>query len=261
MIYRLIKSTSANPFINLALENHLLFSSDTTSLLLWQNNPCVVIGRNQLPKHECNIFLMKELNIPLVRRYSGGGAVYHDLGNSNYSLITNKEHFSRIHGCELVQRAMKRLNINLLISPRHDLWDNEKKVSGSAFRLTNSRSYHHGTMLRTTDLTLLNKLLQTEEKEEEEGDLPLVKSVKSPVGNIEIGHEEFCKVMSDEFRNIYNCNNLLEEIIGEDEILLREGVNQFYKELASYEWIWNRNHSRTTIQKSLSPEGDEHSSP
>jgi lipoate-protein ligase A len=254
MIFQLIKSTSTDPFVNLALENYLLlFFRDTIFLLLWQNDPCLVIGRNQLSKYECNVSLLQELNIPLVRRYSGGGAVFHDLGNSNYSLITNKEQFSRTQGCALVQGAMKRLGIELSISTRHDLWDkNEKKVSGSAYRLTNSRAYHHGTMLRKTDLILLNQLLQQSPDEEciEGENLPLIRSIKSPVGNIGIEHEEFCNAMSDEFKHYFNTN-IGEEILGNDEILQRGGTRHFYNELKSQEWIWRRNHLKTFV-----PEAD-----
>jgi lipoate---protein ligase len=249
MFFRFIESTSNDIFLNLALENHfLLHSFNATCLLLWKNSPCVVIGRNQEPKYECNISLMRELKFPLVRRYSGGGAVFHDLGNSNYSLIMNKEKFSRNQGCELVQSAMKRLQINLEISPRHDLWYDGKKVSGSAYRLTNSRAFHHGTLLRDTDLTLLEQLLQSQENVDEKEMCP-IRSVKSPVGNVSISHEEFCKAMLEEFRAFYKCDSMGIESITDYEILQLKGVSHFYKELTSLGWIWNRD-SLTTPKES-----------
>jgi lipoate---protein ligase len=245
MIFRLIRSTSNDIFLNLSLENHLLLSPQfEICLLLWRNGPCVVIGRNQVPKHECNLSLMQELNIPIARRYSGGGAVFQDFGNSNYSLIMNKESFTRSLGCELVQRALRKLQINLQISARHDLWMENRKVSGSAYRLTSSRAYHHGTLLRATDLVLLDRLLQSEEKAED-GEMVPIRSVKSPVGNVGISHEEFCEAMSKEFRASYNCDHLEEEYIGENEILRLEGVSHFYRELTSSNWIWHR-HSLST---------------
>lgn len=235
---RLFQLNTLDPFINLAIENWLMESKpkQDTYLLLWRNNPCVVIGRHQNPHRECNLDLMKQLSIPLVRRYSGGGAVYHDLGNSNYSLITDMEEFKRERACELVQRAMARLGVQLRISERWDLWMGEGKVSGSAFRLSRGRAYHHGTMLRETCLATLQNVLESKIKEQgDEG--CIITSVKSPVRNTSVSHVQFCSAMQTQFKP----DDL--EVIDE---LPREALG-FYEELRDEGWI-NERKPKNTIK-------------
>ena len=160
-----VLSTSTCPYFNLALENYLLNNpkhfNDKTSiydhyiLLLYRNAPSVIIGRNQNPFYETRPIFLSSQQINMLRRWSGGGAVYHDLGNTNYSLIMPRHAFNRHFAANLVVNALnKEFNTNLFVSEdRFDIWSNDidsndkRKVSGSAYRLQRERAYAHGTML------------------------------------------------------------------------------------------------------------------
>lgn len=227
----LFRLNSLDPYVNLAIENWLMEAKPKNDiyLLLWRDSPCVVIGRHQDPTRECNLALMREMAIPLVRRYSGGGAVYQDLGNSNYSYITDLELFDRQKACELVKSAMARLNVELRVSERSDLWMGEGKVSGSAFRLSHGKAYHHGTMLRNTCLETLQRLLDSIFTTEDTHKYS-VASVKSPVKNTKISHEEFLRSMEEQF----------EPHSWEEINELPKEATAYYEELKDPSWIYER---------------------
>ncbi|KAI8849079.1 hypothetical protein BC829DRAFT_472928 [Chytridium lagenaria] len=123
---------------------------------MYRNDPCVVIGRNQNPWRECNVPLLRKTNIPLIRRRSGGGTVYHDLGNTNYSIHMPRHLFNRDLHAHLVSQALIDLDIPATVNSRHDITVHNKKVSGSAYKVVNARAYHHGTMLIDTEIGELN---------------------------------------------------------------------------------------------------------
>ncbi|CAO1616321.1 unnamed protein product [Parajaminaea phylloscopi] len=108
-------STSDSPLFNLSLEEHLLRTRPSTLplVLIYRNSPCIVIGRNQNPWKELNVASMRELQLPLVRRRSGGGAVYHDMGNTNFSFHVARESFERRMGAELIARALNGPDVGL----------------------------------------------------------------------------------------------------------------------------------------------------
>ncbi|TPX51038.1 hypothetical protein SeLEV6574_g00527 [Synchytrium endobioticum] len=192
-------SRLTDPYINLALED-------------W-NGPSVVIGRNQNPWRECNLRLTKDSHIPLVRRKSGGGTVYHDLGNTNYSIMTPRSDFDRSRGVQLITRALHNLDIPASENARHDILVNNRKVSGSAFKIANDQAYHHGTMLIDSDLVLLKRYLandsfsgskSTQRQIQGRG----VESVASPVTSLAehsatVSHLGFVEAVVDEFVKTY----------------------------------------------------------
>jgi len=147
----LLISPYRDPYMNLSLENYFLESMkpDEEFLFLYINNPSVVIGRFQNPWLECSPLGRKDTY--LVRRQSGGGTVYHDEGNLNFSFIRHKENFSRTKNLEIICRILLDSGIELQISKRHDLTvvfqEKSYKVSGSAFRHKKDRAFHHGTLL------------------------------------------------------------------------------------------------------------------
>lgn len=150
-----------NPFLNLALEDHFLRGgADLPLLFLYVNRPCVVLGRFQNPWLECNLPYLVENDIWMVRRQSGGGCVFHDEGNLNFSFITPDPMIDRRKHAELLQKAFHKAEIDLEISPRHDLWLEGKKISGSAFKQTKFGSFHHGTFLVSSDLGKLEESLK-----------------------------------------------------------------------------------------------------
>lgn len=231
----LFRLSTLDPYVNLAIENWLMEVKpmDDVYLLLWRNSPCVVIGRHQDPRLECNLPLMHQLNVPLVRRYSGGGAVYHDLGNSNYSHITDLQDFGKERACVLAREAMGRVGVELRVSERADLWLGAGKVSGSAFRLCKGKAYHHGTMLRQTCLATLQNILNSSNGSDSDvpaGDRYSVGSVKSPVSNTGITHEQFLDAMERQFEpnTVTDINELPKE------------ATAYYDEFRDEDWIYKR---------------------
>ncbi|WP_440615829.1 lipoate--protein ligase [Cysteiniphilum sp. 6C5] len=146
-------ATSHDPFYNLAVENWLFreMLTDTPILYLWQNMPSVIIGRAQNPWRECNIDALSNDNIPIVRRQSGGGTVYHDLGNLNYTIMAKSQDYDKKANLALIVNTLKSCGINAHASERNDILVTHEgvdyKVSGSAFRETKDKSFHHGTLL------------------------------------------------------------------------------------------------------------------
>lgn len=157
----IVLSPFENPFINLAVEDYLLrHSGHLPILFFFVNRPCVVLGRFQNPWVETNLKYLVENDIWLVRRQSGGGCVYHDQGNLNFSFITADAMIDRMKHVTLLKEAFLRADIHLEISPRHDLWLDGRKISGSAFKQTKMGSFHHGTFLVNSDLDKLEEALK-----------------------------------------------------------------------------------------------------
>ncbi|OWF51688.1 Lipoyltransferase 1, mitochondrial [Mizuhopecten yessoensis] len=128
---------------------------------MWKNKPCVVIGRHQNPWLECNVSKAVTMSVDVVRRASGGGTVYHDEGNLNCSFITDKCRYDRRRNLQFVIDAIEsRWDLDLEINKRDDIiLDKLYKVSGTASRLTRTKTYHHFTLLYRTDTDKLHKLL------------------------------------------------------------------------------------------------------
>jgi len=149
------------PFYNQAIEEYFLDSIEEKSILLylWQNKHTIVIGRNQNAYNECNIPLVDNDGIYLARRLSGGGAVYHDLGNLNFTFIAHKDLYDKDIQNRIILNALNSLGIDALISGRNDLTIEDKKFSGHAYYKKDDRMYHHGTLMLNVDFNALNKYL------------------------------------------------------------------------------------------------------
>ncbi|MCX7774038.1 MAG: lipoate--protein ligase [Clostridia bacterium] len=180
---RIITTDIKNPWINLALEEHFLNTNPEGNaiLFLWQNKDTVVIGRNQNPWTECNLPLMQEDNIRLARRITGGGAVFHDIGNLNFSFILNREDYDVRRQCMVIIKALEAFGIKAAISGRNDMTVDEKKFSGNAFGFRSRNALHHGTILIGADKEKMAKYLTVStDKIKSKG----VTSVKSRVMNL-----------------------------------------------------------------------------
>ncbi|EDW79670.1 uncharacterized protein Dwil_GK17909, isoform A [Drosophila willistoni] len=156
-------SQSHDIFTNLALEDWLYKNFDFSHhhvLLLWANDPCVVIGRHQNPFTEANVSKLMERGITLARRNSGGGAVYHDRGNLNCTFFTPRERYDRKYNLNIVTRALFReWAIKAEINERDDIVILNKKISGTAAKLGHPNSYHHCTLLATANKLHLGESL------------------------------------------------------------------------------------------------------
>ena len=234
-------SRSTNPHINLSLEHHLFTTLPPASrtLVLYINSPCIVIGRNQNPWLETahSILLRTSPAVQLLRRRSGGGTVFHDLGNVNYSVTVPTETFNRDTHAHLIVRALRTLGVpSAAVNARHDIVVSDKKVSGSAYKLTRKRSYHHGTMLLDTDLSRVSALLKCPAKNliEARG----VASVPSPVTNVHVPVESFISEVVGEFATLYGDAGIAE--VEEEEAAGVDGVMEGVRELSSQEWVYGQ---------------------
>ena len=155
-----IETTSHDPFFNQAFEDYVFrtFREDDV-LLLWRNRPAVVVGCYQNICREVHVRTLLEQNIPVVRRMSGGGTVYHDLGNLNYTLITDQSGALDYDRCLApVLRALHALGVPAQKSRTCDIAVDGKKISGSAQKIANGRVLHHGTLLFDADLSRLDEI-------------------------------------------------------------------------------------------------------
>ena len=185
MVYY-IENRITNPYYNLALEQFVFDRLDRghSYFMLWQNHNSIIVGKHQNTREEINAEFVKEMNISVARRLSGGGAVYHDLGNLNFTFITGADRARGIDFsafCEPVSCALRSLGVPVEFSGRNDMTVEGKKFSGNAQYIKEGRVMHHGTILYDSDIEILGKALRPrEEKIESKG----VKSVHGRVTNI-----------------------------------------------------------------------------
>ncbi|WP_068776083.1 lipoate--protein ligase [Paenibacillus sp. FJAT-26967] len=174
------------PQINLAIEEYALkyLPEDETYLLFYINEPSIIIGKNQNTVEEINAEYVEEQGIHVVRRLSGGGAVYHDLGNLNFSFITKDDgesfhNFSKF--TEPVVQALKKLGVDAQLSGRNDIQVGERKISGNAMFATRGRLFSHGTLLFDSEIEHVVSALKVKpDKIQSKG----IKSIRSRVANI-----------------------------------------------------------------------------
>ena len=189
MINRLIwlETDNTYPYRNLAMEEYMTnhVPDGTCILFLWQNRHTVVIGRNQNCWKECRVNFLEEEGGYLVRRLSGGGAVFHDLGNLNFTFIVRKPDYDVDRQLQVILEAVRRLGIQAEKTGRNDITVEGRKFSGNAFYQTGDCCYHHGTLLVHADKENMSRYLNVpREKLASKG----VSSVKSRVANL----DEFC---------------------------------------------------------------------
>lgn len=181
-----IDSQSLSPYYNLAVEEYILknFSLDEEFIFLWQNTPTIVVGNNQNTIEEINMKFVKDNNISVVRRMSGGGAVYQDSGNLNFTFFASVSENSRISMKKYaypIVNALKDMGVPAEVSGRNDITVEGKKVSGNAQRIFKNKILHHGTLLFDSDLDVLEKSLKVGiDKIKSKG----IKSIRSRVANI-----------------------------------------------------------------------------
>lgn len=170
----------SDPFFNLSAEEYFLCEKDEDFFLLWQNEPCIVIGRNQNAADEINSDYVRTRSLPVVRRMTGGGAVYHDRGNLNFSFIINGE-ADRVELCRQIIDVLRSIGVEAELSGRNDITVDGRKISGTAMCSHGGRSLFHGTLLISADLEAMSEALKPDEtKLIGHG----VKSVRSRVANL-----------------------------------------------------------------------------
>ena len=239
MIY--IESKSNDPRYNTALElyafNELAKKDDV--FMLWINKPCIVVGKNQNTREEVNQKFCDDNGIKIVRRVSGGGAVYHDLNNLNYTIISNGrsgEEFDFKSFSQPVIDALASLGVKAEFTGRNDLEIDGKKFCGNAQAYINGRIMHHGCLLFDVDLSVLaNALKVSKDKFESKG----VKSVRARVTNIvnelpeKITVEEFRDLLLEYMKKEYP--EMTEYVFSEEELA---EINHI-KDTKFGTWDWN----------------------
>lgn len=237
-----ITNLSNNPHYNLAFEEYCFknLPREEDYVILWINGPAIIVGKNQNTVGEINQRYVEKNNIQIVRRVTGGGAVYHDLGNLNFSLISNQKGDEKIDFKEInvpILKSLEKLGVKAEFTGRNDLTVDGKKMSGIAQSVHRKRILNHGTILFDTDLTVLSDALNVKaDKIESKG----VKSVKSRVTNIKPYLEEDADIFTFKdvlLKNIFEYHNEpMEELILSDD--QKAEIDKLYEERYS-KWEWN----------------------
>lgn len=230
-----------DPYFNLALEDWLFRNLDpkTEVLFLWRNRPCVVIGRFQNPWEECRLRAMEQDGVVLARRQSGGGAVYHDLGNMNFTFISPRNTYNRQRNFTIILDALKACGISAVLSSRNDILIQGKKVSGSAFRIAQTRAFHHGTLLINADIANIVRYLTPEKKKfVSQG----IRSTASTVANISdfhplVTHETVCKALLESFFACYQDRCPI-EVLTVEQFSGKGQLDASYRRYTSWEWLF-----------------------
>ena len=238
----LINNTNTNAYFNLAMEEYFLKNTNEDIFLLWQNENSIIVGKNQNTLSEINYDYVKENNIKVVRRLSGGGAVFHDLGNINFTFIScNDNSFSDFKKFTMpIVEALKELNVHAEFSGRNDLLIDGQKFSGNDQYNYKNKVMHHGTLLFSSEINDLSNALKVKPSKFQGKS---VKSVKSRVTNISSHLDkkmtvlEFKDYLMD-FINKRDENSHFYELNDKDV----ESINKLVEEKYST-WEWNFGHS------------------
>lgn len=246
-------SNETNPYLNIAVENYLLSlpESETVTFYLWKNRRTVVIGQNQNPYTECNVEMLASEGGYLMRRRTGGGAVYHDDGNVNFSFIVPKSFYDQERQFLVLQQAVKAYGLNAEVSGRNDVLCDGRKFSGNAFSRNIWQNLHHGTILIKGNMDDLQRYLKVKPaKLQKHG----VSSVKSRVVNLSelapVTSENIVPHLLDAFVQVYTqpvSGHQYEQYAAEpatelsfDELKHNPDVMKLRDEFASDEWRLGR---------------------
>ena len=244
---QVIISTQYDPFLNRAVEAYLVDhqEEDTITMYLWKNQQTVVIGYNQNPYSECNVKMLLDEGGHVMRRGTGGGAVYHDLGNINFSFIASRKNYDVRKQLSVIQDALLSYGLETEISGRNDLTYQGRKFSGNAFSKGNN-NLHHGTILIKTDgEKMMRYLTVNQAKLQKHG----VKSVSSRVINLseavpELTSESIKEPLIRSFAKVYGCTPVMLDF---KDLSKNEEVQATTKRISSFDFLFARwEHFQTT---------------
>jgi lipoate-protein ligase A len=247
----IIDTTETNPWRNLALESFLLENVPPESciLYLWQNRHTVVIGRNQNARKECRSAELEADGGFLARRLSGGGAVYHDMGNLNFTFLLPTTEYDVGLQTDVILRAARLLGVDAQKSGRNDIETQGRKFSGNAFYKTGSNSYHHGTILVNVDSGAAQQYLSvSQDKIKAKG----VDSVRSRIINLVecnpvITIEKMKAAVRTAFNEVYkieaddlSIENAHKKLMLPDNFDIGKNIEDHYKVFSSDEWRYGK---------------------
>lgn len=228
-------SLSGDGWMNLAVDEYFIenIKKDDIVLYFYVNSNAVIIGRNQNAWKECNLEAMEKDGVQLVRRHTGGGAVYHDNGNLNFSFIMHETNYNKERQFRVILNALSKLGLTAELSGRNDIIIDGKKISGNAFGLAGNNRAHHGTLLVDSDLSKLGNYLNVSEaKIKSKG----IASVRSRVCNLTditqgITVDKVKEAIIDSFINEYGKAGGL--LFNESD---SNDIERRYKHQSSWEW-------------------------
>lgn len=235
-----INTDNTYPYQNLAVEEYLLLHCEENEciLYLWQNRNTIVIGRNQNAWKECLVSKLEEENGFLVRRLSGGGAVYHDLGNLNFTFLVRKPNYDLNKQLEVILRAAQKLGVQAEKSGRNDILVDGHKFSGNAFYEQGDYCYHHGTLMVNVNLSELSRYLTvSKEKLQSKG----VDSVRARVANLseyapDMTVDLLREKLLEAFEEVYGLKAQTKKV----EDLDAEDIAKKTEKFASWDWIFGK---------------------
>ena len=239
-----IVSNQTEPYWNIAVENYLVEHAESVTLYLWRNRRTVVIGQNQNPFSECNVEALEADGGYLMRRKTGGGAVYHDDGNLNFSFVVSKALYDQTRQFSVIQRAVESFGLHTELSGRNDILAEGRKFSGNAFSKGRVNDLHHGTILIKGNMDDLARYLKPKPaKLQKHG----VASVRSRVVNLselnpEINAESLVPRLKEAFEAEYSEYS---EYSDYSEIIKRPEVRALHDHFASPDWKYGRWHTFT----------------
>ena len=253
---QVVISKQYNPFLNRAVEQYLTDNQEEgmVTMYLWKNQRTVVIGYNQNPYSECNVQLLLDEGGHLMRRGTGGGAVYHDLGNINFSFIADKKLYDVRKQLSVIQDALLSYGLQTEISGRNDLTCEGRKFSGNAFAKGQRNNLHHGTILIKTDGTMMQRYLIVDKAKLMKNG---VKSVASRVINLselvpELTSENIKQPLIASFEKVYGGNaNWLDF----DTLINKPEVQAIKDQISGHDFLFGRWEHFKTTKKARFPWG------
>ncbi|KAM9454698.1 lipoyl amidotransferase LIPT1, mitochondrial [Clarias gariepinus] len=242
-----LRSVSADIFHNLALEDWIYECVELQSrsvLLLWRNAPAVVIGRHQNPWQECEVKLLRQSGIPVARRRSGGGTVYHDLGNINMTFFTSKKKYDRMRNLGVITDALKVLSpsLDVCATERYDIILNKcYKISGTAARLGRTAAYHHCTLLCSADRSILSSVLKSSCAGIKSNATP---SVPSPVTNLSdhdptLTPDSLMDAIASQYNKEFDLDSPVLTVDPESEAPIAD-IHKRTSELKNWDWVYGK---------------------
>lgn len=240
----LIERPLTDPYLNIATEEFVLKNINENILMLWQSEPSVIVGKHQNTLAEVNLGFVTTEKIPVIRRISGGGTVYHDAGNINYTLITSEKNRERLIDfrkfLQPVIEFLQTLGITAEFEGKNNLVVGGKKISGNSAHVFKNRVMHHGTLLYSSNLDILDKAIHPEKLNIKD---KAVQSVRASVGNVRefieesITIKEFSVQLQDFMIKYYNIDQHIK--LSKDQISeINTLATEKYKT-----WNWNFGYS------------------
>jgi lipoate---protein ligase len=234
-----IYNKSPEPYFNMATEEYLFKNKSEDIFMLWRNNNAIIVGKHQNTLAEINVDYVKEKNIKVVRRLSGGGAVYHDMGNINFTFIVNGENEKQVDFRKYtlpIIEVLQELGVDAKLEGRNDLTIEGKKFSGNAVHIIKNRVLHHGTLLFASEMADISDALKVNPLKFKD---KAVKSVRSRVTNISdhlkepITIDDFTHKIMTHIQSKYP-DSLAYELTTEDTMKIEElAINKYST------WDWN----------------------